>query len=196
MDDKEFFDKLAPTWDDNEILSTPEKVREILNMINLKEGYEVLDLGTGTGVLLPFIAEKIGESGKITAVDYSKEMLKRASDKFSDLSPAPLFLNLDIENDTIPGDYDTIILYCVYPHLHEPLETLKWLSKVNLKPDGSIVIAFPCDNNFINNIHKEKHSSSDKLPSPATLSEFFIKGGLKARVVSDTKKSYVIIINK
>ncbi len=36
MDEKEFFDHLAPTWDDNEVLSTPDKVRFVLGFMNLK----------------------------------------------------------------------------------------------------------------------------------------------------------------
>lgn len=194
MDEKKFFDKLAPTWDENEMLSTSDKVREILNYIDLKKDDEILDLGTGTGVLLPYIAEKIGDKGKITAVDYSEEMLKRAKSKFSQLRPAPTFLNIDFEKDNIPGTYDHIILYCVYPHLHEPVDTLKWLQKVNLKPGGSITIAFPCDNNFINNIHREKHSHSDVLPSPSELASFLRKEGLDAEVLADSKNSYIISI--
>lgn len=91
MDEKEFFDHLAPTWDDNEVLSTPDKVRFVLGFMNLKPGQSVLDLGTGTGVLLPYIAEKIGTAGHITAVDYSAGMLSRAKEKFSGLTPTPEF---------------------------------------------------------------------------------------------------------
>lgn len=194
MDERSFFDNLAPDWDDNEVLSTPEKIREILDKIELKEGQEVLDLGTGTGVLLPFIAERIGNEGKITAVDYSEEMLKRAKQKFSSLSPSPVFLNLDFENENIEGEFDLIFLYCVYPHLHQPIETLKWLKKVNLKQGGSIIIAFPCDNNFINNIHREKHSESDQLPSASSLAKFLKENGFEADVLAESSGAYIVKI--
>lgn len=194
MDNKVFFDKLAETWDDDEVLSTPDKVREMIGYMDLKPGQQILDLGTGTGVLLPFIAEIVGPSGKITAVDYSNEMLKRAKEKFQGLDPAPEFLNLDFENENIKGEYDRIILYCVYPHLHSPIDTLKWLKKVNLKPDGKIIIAFPCSNSFINNIHKEKHSESDLLPEPALLMKYLNNEGLDASVTSDTPGSYVVTV--
>ncbi|MCH5225912.1 MAG: class I SAM-dependent methyltransferase [Muribaculaceae bacterium] len=194
MDDKSFFDKIAVDWDANEVLSTAEKVREILGQMELKKGQRVLDLGTGTGVLIPFIAEKIGEKGEIMAVDFSEEMLKRAKEKFGNIIPSLLFLNLDFENETIPGEFDRIILYCVYPHLNTPVETLKWLKTVNLKPDGKIFIAFPCDNNFINNIHRERLSQSDSLPSPSQLVAFLKDQGLHAEVVADTPESYIVSI--
>lgn len=196
MDDRKFFDMLSDSWDDNEILSTPEKINRILDKINIKPGHAVLDLGTGTGVLLPFIAQRIGKDGNLTAVDFSKGMLDKAKEKFNNLVPVPLFLNLDFENETISGEYDNIILYCVYPHLHEPADTLKWLSKVNLKDGGVISIAFPCGPDFINNIHKERHSESDILPAPSTLAEFLCKEGLEAKVILDSENEYLINICK
>lgn len=195
MDDKTFFDKIAPTWDENEVLSTSEKVNGILDLMDIKMGQRILDLGTGTGVLLPFLTERIGKKGQITAVDFSSGMLDIAKRKFQNLSPAPLFLNLDFENETIPGEYDRIILYCVYPHLHEPIETLKWLKNVNLKPGGKIFIAFPCGPDFINNIHKEKKSESHKLPSASSLKTIICESGLKAEVKGDDDNTFLIEIS-
>ena len=196
MDERNFFDQLAPTWDDNEVLSTPERINKILDFIQIEQNQSILDLGTGTGVLLPHIAEKIGEKGKIVAVDYSEGMLQRAKQKFSTLSPTPEFLNIDFETENIPGEFDRIILYCVFPHLHTPVETLKWLEKVNLKEKGIISIAFPCKPDFINKIHRERHSESDVLPSATVLSLYLRENGLNACVASETDDSYVINIKK
>ena len=192
MDDRNFFDMIAPQWDSCETKSTSEKVREILSMMKLRKGMQVLDLGTGTGVLLPYIAEIIGEEGELTAVDYSEGMLSRAKEKFSGLLPAPVFLNLDFETENIDGEYDRIILYCVYPHLHVPIDTLKWLRSVNLKPGGKIYIAFPSSADFINNIHKEKHSESDLLPSATELSRRLSEEGLNTAVLADSDEAYVV----
>lgn len=194
MDERNFFDALAPQWDDNEVLSTPEKVNRILDFIDIKPGQKILDLGTGTGVLLPYIAERTGKEGEITAVDYSSKMLERAMAKYSLLTPAPQFLNLDFENENIEGEYDRIILYCVYPHLHTPVETLKWLAKVNLKPGGTITIAFPCGPDYINNIHRERHSESDILPPAEKLADYFRENGLDAKVAAATNDAYVVVL--
>lgn len=196
MDDSSFFDKIAPTWDSNEVLSTPEKVNFILDFMDIQPKQEILDLGTGTGVLLPYIAQRVGSDGKITAVDYSKGMLEIAKSKYSHLTPKPDFLNIDFEQENIPGEFDKIILYCVYPHLHAPIETLKWLQTVNVKEDGSIFIAFPCGPEFINNIHKERHSDSDILPSASSLAAFLRKNGLFADVLREDEESYIVRILK
>ena len=195
MDERGFFDKIASTWDDNEVLSTDDKVKAILEFMDIKEGYSVLDLGTGTGVLLPHIAKKIGIEGEITAVDYSSGMLNIAIKKFSHLVPSPEFLNMDFETETIPGEFDRIILYCVYPHLHTPVDTIKWLKSVNLKKNGKIIIAFPCSPDFINKIHREKHSESDRLLSASQLASFLRQNGLEALVNAETEDAYVISIS-
>lgn len=196
MDEREFFDKMAPTWDDNETVSTPDRINYVLGFLNIKKGERILDLGTGTGVLLPFLSERIGPDGSITAVDYSEGMLGRAIKKFSNLNPKPEFLNIDFENENIEGTFDHIMLFCVYPHLHTPVDTLKWMKAVNLSPNGEIVIAFPTSEDFINNIHREKHSESDILPPAQILAERLKAAGLNAKVLNADSKSYIISITK
>lgn len=196
MDERSFFDNLAPTWDDNEILSTPEKVRFVLDFVDLREGQRVLDLGTGTGVLLPYIAERVGDQGKIKAVDYSQGMLDRAIAKFSGLVPKPEFLQMDFETETIEGEFDRILLYSVYPHLHTPIDTIKWLRSVNLAPGGIITIAFPTGPDFINNIHRQRHSDSDILPPAEELAETLRLHGLDATVAKADDGCYIVNIRK
>lgn len=189
----DFFDSIAPTWDENEIRSTPERVRSILCKINIRKGMDILDLGTGTGVLVPYLSEMTGENGHITAIDLSEGMLNLARKKYGSLRNVE-FLNLDFEEEQIPGKYDIAILYCVYPHLHAPAETLEWLFKMNMKKDGRIVIAFPSDEKFINDIHHERKAEHDHLPPANTLAEMINHWGLKADVMAATSDEYIIII--
>lgn len=196
MDERQFFDKLAPSWDDNEVLSTPDKINNVLDYIDIRNGMSVLDLGTGTGVLLPYIAERVGPTGRITAIDYSKGMLGRAKAKYSGLIPRPKFVNLDFEKENIFEKYDRIILYCVYPHLHTPFETLEWMKTVNLTQNGIITVAFPTGPDFINNVHREKHSESDILPPASVLAAEMRLYRLDARVAREDENAYIINIYK
>lgn len=189
----DFFDSIAPTWDENEIRSTPERIRSILSKINIRKGMDILDLGTGTGVLVPYLSEMTGENGHITAIDLSEGMLNLARKKYGSLRNVE-FLNLDFEEEQIPGKYDIALLYCVYPHLHAPAETLEWLFKMNMKKDGRIVIAFPSDEKFINDIHHERKAEHDHLPPANTLAEMINHWGLKADVMAATSDEYIITI--
>ncbi|MDE6022343.1 MAG: methyltransferase domain-containing protein, partial [Muribaculaceae bacterium] len=185
----DFFDALAPTWDENEIRSTPERVRLILDKLPISKGMDILDLGTGTGVLLPYLSERIGTNGHVVAIDLSEGMLSIARQKYGNL-PNVEFLKLDFEEEQIPGHYDIALLYSVYPHLHSPAETIGWLFKMNMKPDGIIVIAFPSDENFINNIHHERKAEHDHLPTAHVLAEMICRWGYDTEVLAANEDEY------
>lgn len=189
----DFFDTIAPTWDDNEIRSTPERIKSILGKLNIRKGMNILDLGTGTGVLVPYLSEMVGDKGHITAIDLSEGMISLARKKYGNLRNVE-FLKIDFEEEQIPGKYDVAMLYSVYPHLHAPADTMQWLFKMNMNPDGMIVIAFPSDEEFINNIHHERKAEHDHLPPAHTLAEMIRNWGFRAEVISATSDEYIIEI--
>ncbi len=191
----DFFDKLAPQWDANEILSTPDRIIDILGKFGIKPGMNILDLGTGTGVLIPYLSNLVGESGHISAVDLSDGMLSLAKKKYGNIKNVD-FYKIDFEEEAIPGMYDMAILYSVYPHLHRPKETIEWLFKMNIKPDGRIIIAFPTDEKFINEIHHERDSDSDHLLSAPKLAMIINNWGFNAEVIAYNSNEYIIGIRR
>lgn len=194
IDEIKFFDKISDSWDDNETLSTPKVIRNLLSLINIDKGASILDLGTGTGVLIPFLEEAVGPEGNIVAIDFSEGMLNKAISKFGSFHNVE-FLHKDFEDQPVEGRFDFIFLYCVFPHLHSPEETLKSLISHNLKPGGVIIISFPTDEVFVNNIHKEKKADSDLLPSANQLSARLLSWGINAKVVS-ASNPYMVIITR
>lgn len=191
----DFFDRMAPTWDENEIKSTPIRIRSILSKLPIQKGMDILDLGTGTGVLIPYLSELIGQEGHITAIDLSEGMLSIARKKYGNLQNVS-FMRIDFEEEIIPGTYDMAILYCVYPHLHRPKDTFEWLFKMNMKPEGVIVIAFPSDENFINNIHSEKKAEHDHLPPAGILAKKIAEWGYETEVAGADTNEYIVIVKQ
>lgn len=189
-----FFDRLSAEWDDNEVLSTPGKILEILSELGIGKGMEILDLGTGTGVLVPYLSSMVGDTGKVTALDISEGMLKRAKKKYGDLANV-MFIRQDFEKEEVAGKYDLILLYCVFPHVHSPEQTLKRLVLTNLKEKGRIIIAFPTDENYINNIHKEKKAESELLPSAPALSLKLREWGFESSVIRYDEGHYLVEIS-
>lgn len=191
----DFFNSLAPIWDAEEVLSLPEKIKCILDKLNIEEGQKIADLGTGTGVLIPYLSERVGKSGKVTAIDGAPEMLRIAKEKFGKTENAE-FIQADFEEKTIDGIFDKILLYSVYPHLHTPITTLHRLTAENLTPEGRIIIAFPTDERFINGIHHDRKPDSDMLPPADELAAQLKENGLNATTISYNEGEYIVEIRK
>jgi len=79
------YDKIAKSYDRTvKLLSllppqpawAPRQRRKWIETLEINEGEVILDVATGTGLNLPYIARKIGTMGKLMAMDISTEMLK------------------------------------------------------------------------------------------------------------------------
>lgn len=193
QEEVEFFDRLAPQWDAAEVRSTPGRVNAILDLLPLRPGSKVLDLGTGTGVLLPYLSERVGRFGRVVGVDLSEGMLSIAKAKTGRYANVELLMR-DFEEEELPGTYDLVLFYSVYPHLHYPKETIDWIFRMNLSRGGAVVIAFPSDEEFVNSIHHERKSESDHLLPAVRLAGIIRGWGYDVRIAADTPDAYVLII--
>lgn len=81
-----------------------------INKLNLKPGYNVLDIACGTGLNFKNIEKLIGNKGKITAIDCTKEMLNAAGklikkNKWNNIE----LIKADASNIKLKAEFDAII---------------------------------------------------------------------------------------
>ncbi len=60
--------------------------RQLVRLAGVREGHHVLDLCTGTGDLAALAAEAVGREGRVTAVDFTPEMLEVARQRHGENS--------------------------------------------------------------------------------------------------------------
>lgn len=193
MGQREFFDSVAKNWD-NMINVDKFKINYLLDKLEIQEDDEILDVGTGTGVLIPFLHERISK-GTIKGVDISQGMLEVARDKFNNLNNVDFDL-VNVEKDYLAEKYDKIILYSMYPHLESKTQTISKLVKRNLKEDGILMIAHSDSREYLNNLHRR----ADERVHESILMEIneqknvFTNAGLNVIEAFENDEMYYVVI--
>jgi ubiquinone/menaquinone biosynthesis C-methylase UbiE len=151
---KEFFNRHASTWDKE--LQYEGKTRQLLEVVEwfeLSQGDSVLDVGTGTGILLPFIKEAIGPKGSLIAMDFSFKMLKQA--RLCRYMDEEILINASVA--AIPShsnQFDRVTCFSAFPHFPDKARSLLEMVRV-LKSGGKLFIAHLHSVEKINQLHKE-----------------------------------------
>ena len=138
MDTKQiisFFNQYAPVWDAN-MVRNEEVLSTILDNAQVTAGKTVLDVATGTGVLIPDYLARGAAS--VTAVDISDEMIRIAKSKFQRDNLE--FFCCDVFDLPCDLQYDCIVVYNAFPHFPDPSALIAHLTRL-LKAGGTLTIA-------------------------------------------------------
>jgi len=108
----------------------------MLKEVGIKPGFHVLDYGCGPGSYIMPLAELVGESGKIYALDVHPLAIQKVQDIASkkQLTNVETILS-DCQTGLSDNSLDAVLLYDIFHHLSDPDVVLKELHRV-LKPDG------------------------------------------------------------
>lgn len=156
-----FFDGKAPVWDKASPISSDDIVNTILDNAGVVKGVSVLDIGCGTGVLVPYYLER--DAASVIAVDFSEKMIETAKAKFAD--PRLKFVCADAETTDFGGPFDCCIIYHTFPHFIDPGAVIANLAK-QVKKGGKITVAHGFSREMIDMHHHEVASevSVELLP--------------------------------
>lgn len=117
---------------------TNSKSEKIIEVLNIQINDNIIDFGSGGGFYSNKFAEKVGQKGKVYAVDKNKELLDYVQNKskFNNITPVLLSENeLPIEKASI----NLIFMRNVTHHLKKRTQVFKKLSKY-LAPNGKFSI--------------------------------------------------------
>jgi phosphatidylethanolamine/phosphatidyl-N-methylethanolamine N-methyltransferase len=137
--------------------------RALLNVLDLKPGDRVLEVGVGTGISLPLYPKHV----RITGIDVSREMLEKARARVArrKLENVDALLEMDAENMTFPdAAFDKVVAMYVVSVVAQPARLLEELHRV-CKPDGEIFIVnhFQSENRLIGAVERALAGFSSQL---------------------------------
>jgi demethylmenaquinone methyltransferase/2-methoxy-6-polyprenyl-1,4-benzoquinol methylase len=176
---KMYFNRLAETWDEN--YRTNELLTFLENFVpkfGLKLGERILDVGTGTGILIPFLLNAIGLSGHITAIDFAENMVKICSRKYAHF-PNISISRQQVEELDLPSEsFDAVVCFGVLPHLADRERALFQINRV-LRNGGRLIIAHALSSQEIREHHYGASSAvaADKLPTPEEMKKLLKRHG-------------------
>ena len=191
----DFFDRRARDWDKNQKKASPLKLKKIIKTADINQGEKILDVGCGTGILLPLLKEKTGTEGTVIALDFSANMLKKAQEKFGEKFQ---YVQADVENMPLEDFYfNKIIIFNSFPHFSNKKSALSEIRRV-LKPGGSLLIAHDTSRKRVNSFHRKVGGAvkNDVIPNDRKMIELFKKAGFAKIKISNTQNFYSLFATK
>jgi ubiquinone/menaquinone biosynthesis C-methylase UbiE len=188
---RDFFNQAAATWDATARNNDPEKLYKMVKRLNLPTDGWILDVGTGTGVFLPFIQREVNGKNRLVSMDYAINMLAIAKNK-----PAGKkghYLCAEIETlRFIDGFFDCVICYSTFPHFHDKPAAIKNIFNI-LKPGGRLYICHTASREFINQIHINMADFQDHLiPEDEEMRKLILVSGFNDPSIEACADSYLL----
>jgi ubiquinone/menaquinone biosynthesis C-methylase UbiE len=147
----------------------------ILKEVAIKPGFYVLDYGCGPGSYVVPLAELVGESGKIYALDIHPLAVQKVKNIASERQLANVETILsDWQTGLHDNSLNVVLLYDIFHHLSDRHKVLKELHRV-LKPDG--VLSF-----------SDHHMKENEIVSGVTNGGLFVLSRKGQRTYSFRKK--------
>ena len=198
FDRKAFFNELAHDWDAKfGCTVTKDFLRSIILRLQLTAGQKVLDVGTGTGILIPTLSKAVGPLGLVVAIDFAEKMVEECVHKYAQLSNVRIeFGNIE-EFSYQSGFFDAVTCFGMFPHIKYKEKALNNISRV-LKADGKLMIAHTLGSKELNELHRKASSTvvHDSLPSKTLMLKLLRENGFGVEFFEDRPRSYLCIATK
>jgi len=186
---RHFFDSQATEWDEKTAADQAHLERLLLPFAyELGRAKEVLDVGTGTGVLVSTLADLTPEA-RVVGLDISRGMLAQARCKH----PMVCFVQGDIHALPFePCSFDLGLCCACFPHFEDKSKALEEIHRA-LRPGGWLLILHAASRATINAIHARVRGpvARDLLPSTREMVTLLARAGFEEIGVEEGEDRYL-----
>ncbi len=162
-----------------------ERMERIVAAPVIRPGEVVLDVGTGTGALIPQI-RRYGP-GRIVACDLSPSMLERVERRYPEVERHLC----DVRDLALPDNaVDVVFMNGMYGNIVDKEGALTNLVRM-LAPNGRVVISHPEGRGFVARLARAEPFPITPLPSEAEARSFLGSFGLTLARYVDEEKLFI-----
>ena len=187
---RERFDQLVHMFEPPLPEGVMERLVKIVASAKILKGETILDVGTGTGILIPLIQECL--PGNIYACDLSNRMLKQLDENYCGVKT----IRSDVRNLTLPDtSVDVVFINACFPNIADKPGTFANLSRM-MKPAGRMIISHPLGKEFVDMLKKNAPYPLDDLPDEQDAIHFLTPYGFSIKSLVDEPELYILIAVK
>jgi SAM-dependent methyltransferase len=186
----DFFSGLIHVFEPPLPNGVPERLEEIVAAARIKDGETVLDVGTGTGILIPIIHTY--RPKLIYACDLSTAMLDYLKEQF----PFVQTITGDIRRLSLPESIvDVVFVNACFPNIVDKKGSISNMARM-MKLGGRMVISHPMGKSFIDEIKQKSPFPLDDFPDKREAQMQFEPHGLDLEMFVDEPDFYLILLVK
>ena len=187
---RDSFDKLFHLFEPPLPEGVPERLEKIVAHGKITKGDTVLDVGTGTGILIPII--KKYKPSRIYACDLSGRMLEQLREN----CPSVKTIMADVRDLRLPeGSIDTVFINACYPNIVDKAGSFSNISRM-MKAKGRIVISHPLGKAFILSLKNGVPFPLDEFPEELEAAALLQPFGFEIETFIDEPKLYILVATK
>lgn len=185
------FELLAERWDGFQPPNRAEALRNLLAPFAplLASSTATLEVGTGTGALIPCLRERAPDPALIS-IDLAAQMLRRARQRCPDTA----LVQADAGHPPFAAQhFDLVVCHNSFPHFADKPGTLSQLARL-LRPGGHLLILHDLSRGRVNTIHRSGGPAiqHDLLPPGEETGGMLVGAGFIGVQVEDNDEHYVV----
>ena len=187
---REMFDKLYRLFEPPLPGGVPERLEKIAASAEITREDVVLDVGSGTGVMVPLI--RAYEPARIYACDLSRAMLGQLVKNYAYAET----IQADVRDLALPDDsLDVVFVNACYPNIVDKATAFSNIGRM-LRSGGRLVISHPLGRSFIDRIREGTPFPLDDFPERAEAEILFHPLGFAVKSFVDDPELYILMAEK
>jgi ubiquinone/menaquinone biosynthesis C-methylase UbiE len=187
---RELFDKMYRLFEPPLPEGVPERLERIVASGEIERGDSVLDVGSGTGIMVPLIHEY--QPARIHACDLSEAMLGQLRENYDYVET----ILADVRELELPdASLDVVFINACYPNIVDKATAFSNIGRM-LVAGGRLVISHPLGKSFVEVIRRNTPFPLDDFPERAEAETLLQEYGFGIKSFIDEPELYILVAAK